>query len=155
MFFLLCILFFSVFVFFYFFFFFLMIRRPPRSTRTDTLFPYTTLFRSSEGGLAPERCRPRRALGRRAVGRTGVSGRSRRRRRQRIRRVQCAMKGVEAASFDGVLLHERPGAILAQCIALRYIVPRSKFWCKGCSEQVCLGRVAQRDRKSTRLNSSH
>src|SRR3546814_19603601 len=34
------------------FFFFLMIRRPPRPTRTDTLFPYTTLFRShmSSGG---------------------------------------------------------------------------------------------------------
>src|SRR3546814_13693302 len=32
---------------FIFFIFFLMIRRPPRSTRTDTLFPYTTLFRSS------------------------------------------------------------------------------------------------------------
>src|SRR3546814_10779289 len=31
-------------------FFFLMIRRPPRSTRTDTLFPYTTLFRSSYCG---------------------------------------------------------------------------------------------------------
>src|SRR3546814_8553016 len=30
------------------FFFFLRIRRPPRSTRTDTLFPYTTLFRSPE-----------------------------------------------------------------------------------------------------------
>src|SRR3546814_1592374 len=30
-----------------YFFFFLMIRRPPRSTRTDTLFPYTTLFRSA------------------------------------------------------------------------------------------------------------
>src|SRR3546814_10990604 len=29
--------------------FFLMIRRPPRSTRTDTLFPYTTLFRSPAG----------------------------------------------------------------------------------------------------------
>src|SRR3546814_13132641 len=29
-------------------FFFFMIRRPPRSTRTDTLFPYTTLFRSVE-----------------------------------------------------------------------------------------------------------
>src|SRR3546814_13045418 len=28
---------------------FLMIRRPPRSTRTDTLFPYTTLFRALEG----------------------------------------------------------------------------------------------------------
>src|SRR3546814_15849358 len=36
-----------------------MIRRPPRSTRTDTLFPYTTLFRSrlrSHG--APAACRP-------------------------------------------------------------------------------------------------
>src|SRR3546814_16761420 len=28
-----------------------MIRRPPRSTRTDTLFPYTTLFRSAAGGV--------------------------------------------------------------------------------------------------------
>src|SRR3546814_6690689 len=35
---------------YYLFIFFLMIRRPPRSTRTDTLFPYTTLFRS-------QRCR--------------------------------------------------------------------------------------------------
>src|SRR3546814_7387731 len=34
-------------LFFFIFLFFLMIRRPPRSTRTDTLFPYTTLFRSS------------------------------------------------------------------------------------------------------------
>src|SRR3546814_15782991 len=38
-------------------FFFLMIRRPPRSTRTDTLLPYTTLFRS-----------PRRLAGRRQRG---------------------------------------------------------------------------------------
>src|SRR3546814_12365565 len=35
---------------FVFFIFFLMIRRPPRSTRTDTLFPYTTLFRSPRAG---------------------------------------------------------------------------------------------------------
>src|SRR3546814_1670930 len=33
-------------------FFFLMIRRPPRSTRTGTLFPYTTLFRSAESSAA-------------------------------------------------------------------------------------------------------
>src|SRR3546814_2294049 len=33
-------------------FFFLMIRRPPRSTRTDTRFPYTTLVRSDEGDRA-------------------------------------------------------------------------------------------------------
>src|SRR3546814_4600511 len=32
--------------------FFLMIRRPPRSTRTDTLLPYTTLFRSLRAGPA-------------------------------------------------------------------------------------------------------
>src|SRR3546814_7315840 len=32
-------------------FFFLILRRPPRSTRTDTLFPYTTLFRSSVSGV--------------------------------------------------------------------------------------------------------
>src|SRR3546814_7829582 len=32
-------------------FFCLMVRRPPRSTRTDTLFPYTTLFRSIEQSL--------------------------------------------------------------------------------------------------------
>src|SRR3546814_4408976 len=32
-------------------FFFLMRRRPPRSTRTDTLFPYSTLFRSVGGSL--------------------------------------------------------------------------------------------------------
>src|SRR3546814_11569465 len=33
-------------MFVFFLFFFLMIRRPPSTTRTDTLFPYTTLFRS-------------------------------------------------------------------------------------------------------------
>src|SRR3546814_6796564 len=41
------------------FFFFLMIRRPPRSTRTDTLFPYTTLFRSmgpAVGRVGPGPC---------------------------------------------------------------------------------------------------
>src|SRR3546814_12697639 len=44
-----------------YYFFFLMIRRPPRSTRTDTLFPYTTLFRSQhqkEICLARDRAQP-------------------------------------------------------------------------------------------------
>src|SRR3546814_2208105 len=41
--------------------FFEMIRRPPRSTRTDTLFPYTTLFRSGSGGA--RRFRPGRGEG--------------------------------------------------------------------------------------------
>src|SRR3546814_6795531 len=38
-----------------------MIRRPPRSTRTDTLFPYTTLFRSARSRPAPARHRSARA----------------------------------------------------------------------------------------------
>src|SRR3546814_11473804 len=41
------------------YFFFLMIRRPPRSTRTHTLFPYTTLFRSAavlQAGVGERRC---------------------------------------------------------------------------------------------------
>src|SRR3546814_13674700 len=42
------------------FFFFLMIRRPPRSTRTDTLFPYTTLFRSRRAALRCDRAIARR-----------------------------------------------------------------------------------------------
>src|SRR3546814_15008962 len=33
-----------------------MIRRPPRSTRTDTLFPYTTLFRSGRTLIGKRRC---------------------------------------------------------------------------------------------------
>src|SRR3546814_5931372 len=50
-------------------FFFLLIRRPPRSTRTDTLFPYTTLFRSNGKirkplACANGGCRRRRALSR-------------------------------------------------------------------------------------------
>src|SRR3546814_10532459 len=50
-----------------------MIRRPPRSTRTDTLFPYTTLFRSVEGWH--QRIQPATAddvmnRGEEAVGRT-------------------------------------------------------------------------------------
>src|SRR3546814_12462254 len=47
-----------------------MIRRPPRSTRTDTLFPYTTLFRSAPG-LHP--CRQKRQLVRRAGAEQGMT----------------------------------------------------------------------------------
>src|SRR3546814_8629230 len=46
-------------IFFSSFFFFLMIRRPPRSTRTDTLFPYTTLFRSRLVDVVRQGLQPR------------------------------------------------------------------------------------------------
>src|SRR3546814_20459307 len=47
----------SVSVIYLFYCFFLMIRRPPRSTRTYTLFPYTTLFRSRCSEWSPRACR--------------------------------------------------------------------------------------------------
>src|SRR3546814_1011872 len=51
-----------------FFFLLLMRRRPPRSTRTDTLFPYTTLFRSGVLGLELHRvAAPAQALHRHLV----------------------------------------------------------------------------------------
>src|SRR3546814_2439490 len=61
--------------------FFLMIRRPPRSTRTDTLFPYTTLFRSAAPVAAlhpaPRRVHPRHQAHRvRANRQNRFSGRS-------------------------------------------------------------------------------
>src|SRR3546814_11708328 len=47
-----------------FVYFFLMIRRPPRSTRTDTRVPYTTLFRSPLNAVsrAPRHCLQNEAL---------------------------------------------------------------------------------------------
>src|SRR3546814_16262677 len=74
-----------------------MIRRPPRSTRTDTLFPYTTLFRSRPRDLRPSALRadgPRHDLRRggggallfrhltRALSRSGERGDRERRRRR-------------------------------------------------------------------------
>src|SRR3546814_19887016 len=56
--------------------FFLMIRRPPRSTRTDTLFPYTTLFRSAGVRGASDRRRPGGGRWRR-VRQPGVAARGR------------------------------------------------------------------------------
>src|SRR3546814_18300954 len=57
-------------------FFFLMIRRPPRSTRTDTLFPYTTLFRSdlADEPLFARRQGCERVSQRKAIGKELVGG---------------------------------------------------------------------------------
>src|SRR3546814_13706261 len=57
-----------------FFFYFVIIPRPPRSTRTDTLFPYTPLFRSGgRASISEARLRPSRE---RAVGRESFSRKS-------------------------------------------------------------------------------
>src|SRR3546814_2721003 len=48
-----------------------MIRRPPRSTRTDTLFPYTTLFRSGDHGVAQDMAEDHGAIAQ-ASGHAGI-----------------------------------------------------------------------------------
>src|SRR3546814_5446398 len=65
-------------IFYLLYFFFLMIRRPPRSTRTDTLFPYTTLFRSRKSATSsttssPSRTSPCRSPSRRTCSRTSAT----------------------------------------------------------------------------------
>src|SRR3546814_5177063 len=113
-------------------FFFLMIRRPPRSTRTDTLFPYTTLFRSGVSGRAAQmmsewRLQPQHFLHEirdefwlRAQG-----------------LLQCRVVGQDADR----------------------IAKQARRRLTACREQAMENRpafgFAQRDRKSTRLNSSH
>src|SRR3546814_2901795 len=75
-----------------YFFFFLMIRRPPRSTRTDTLFPYTTLFRSAEG-LAERRVVLERSEG----------GIERARQLRKVERVGVAFDGVRSEEHTSEL----------------------------------------------------
>src|SRR3546814_19966959 len=91
-------------------FFFLMIRLPPRSTRTDTLFPYTTLFRSPEEPLSLPKWR--------------------------LEGFDAAVLRDEASTSSASPQHER---FLRELIRQRTIA----------SIAPC------RDRKSTRLNSSH
>src|SRR3546814_2322676 len=82
-----------------FYFFFLMIRRPPRSTRTDTLFPYTTLFRSPDRGADL-----RRQGGGDVRGRGGAdrhAGGALRGARAHLRRLLHRLAGHERAALRG------------------------------------------------------
>src|SRR3546814_14566532 len=83
-----------------------MIRRPPRSTRTDTLFPYTTLFRSESG-----RCRRPQVARARARTREGTA-------LQSPPVSLCVLCGYEFTTEDtenaeGIFLRGPPGAVLA------------------------------------------
>src|SRR3546814_12770813 len=109
-----------------------MIRRPPRSTRTDTLFPYTTLFRSF---ACAERLEP-------AAGPDGQLG-------KQFRRRQADVGG---AGGQLAFSSQNIGA------AAQYVGP-FPHWQRRQSQRR-RGGIEQlefpfRDRKSTRLNSSH
>src|SRR3546814_7094926 len=125
-----------------------MIRRPPRSTRTDTLFPYTTLCRSFLGELEPVPLRCRRQLLRIEADPAPS-----------VCEVDLAtgmdLEDIVSPGLDADILRPAPthleglaGAIgrrIAQFLARRI---HSIIDCE-------LERLALEDRKSTRLNSSH
>src|SRR3546814_15139974 len=101
-----------------------MVRRPPRSTRTDTLFPYTTLFRS----LLVE------------IQRASDDGGAR----------PCALTHQTVDVSDKVIRQAHGD--------LRRHTEMVPLWDSSCVGRYALNTTevdTQRDRKSTRLNSSH
>src|SRR3546814_3504655 len=114
-----------------------MIRRPPRSTRTDTLFPYTTLFRSpvrlEQVGKAVQYVAP--CLGR------GAAPVVLRRRGLGDRFLDLARAGERYVRLN-LLLHRMQVRVRPAAAARPLFVPQVQVDCRG-------------DRKSTRLNSRH
>src|SRR3546814_4005231 len=118
-----------------------MIRLPPRSTRTDTLFPYTTLFRSrltmGGGGLQDE-TRRGRAVRRRSRAPTAKAG------------VPCSVRSDGFFQIDVAQIGLKRAEPLRETV-LRVLVGQFR------RDDDLLARIPvhRGDRKSTRLNSSH
>src|SRR3546814_15000229 len=114
-----------------------MIRRPPRSTRTDTLFPYTTLFRSRQIGGSSEQPIIIDAIG-------------------------CGDPG-HGIALPHIILDRRVEKGVGNWAARRYGIEEEVERVSACTkldldvgiERIVVDRLDQRDRKSTRLNSSH
>src|SRR3546814_5783517 len=110
-----------------------MIRRPPRSTRTDTLFPYTTLFRSSFALLSTD---PNDLLDRHGCAAMPV-----------ILQPEDRECWLTAEWRDAArLVTPFPGHLMT----IGPTPPQSSYFTIGFDLAVTIG-----DRKSTRLNSSH
>src|SRR3546814_15004400 len=126
----------------YLYFFFLMIRRPPRSTRTDTLFPYTTLFRSLVLALTREAPKRRGDHGRRvdAAMMADVSA-----------RLTAAPKHVFICGSNAFVNAAADGAIAAGVPAS--LIRTERYGGGSGAEEG--SRWPIRDRESTRLNPSH
>src|SRR3546814_12695080 len=118
-----------------------MIRRPPRSTRTDTLFPYTTLFRS----LATHDDTRRELAAMSGSGLLTASNELFR----RFGLVIIARIVREDMEFHGVPL--KAGELV--CIPTQVHGLDARI--NACPMDVDFSRRSGRDRKSTRLNSSH
>src|SRR3546814_9118503 len=118
-----------------------MIRRPPRSTRTDTLFPYTTLFRS-RGGLGPAHRRTR----------PGLTPAQHRRRRMAIPHLPRTRP---MATLTDDLASQLQGAPVQQVAQQLGIDSSQASSAIGAALPLLMGALGRKDRKSTRLNSSH
>src|SRR3546814_8016000 len=127
-----------------------MIRRPPRSTRTDTLFPYTTLFRSRQIPAAADVGeQPDPGLGHREAGVLGRDAIFR-----RLRNADPTAHGDavhEGGDGLGVSEEQMVEAIFGVAELARFrAVFRAAF-----RKHADVAASAEADRKSTRLNSSH
>src|SRR3546814_13150167 len=151
-----------------FVFFFLMIRRPPRSTRTDTLFPYTTLFRSVSEYTSTRLWQPLGAESDATWSLDSVGG---------FEKLESGVNArpVDYARFGLMMLHNgrwngrqivSPGWVEEATAMTRTTDPADFYqylwWVgppgrTGRSPYFAQGKYGQMvgDRKSTRLNSSH
>src|SRR3546814_10179284 len=152
-----------------------MIRRPPRFTRTDTLFPYTTLFRSPAGSTAraATRARPRsRAPPVPPATRAGTAGRRAGRQapatrsRARWDSMETITVGLCRVPADKTKGYALSCAGYSAALRLRSVVSRhsrnalhsviQRHHVSGLGEeQPALDAGAGQDRKSTSLHSSH
>src|SRR3546814_8498282 len=144
-----------------------MIRRPPRSTRTDTLFPYTTLFRSAGAPGRRECGWPGGGrIGPLADGGSAEDDDSRPRQFHRLTatkfsvRMMCrptpAVCGPGSALIATILAQQVFKLLLRGAIHRRYSSKRPRSAQKAKIEIAKANhRDAWGDRKSTRLNSSH
>src|SRR3546814_4029906 len=129
-----------------------MIRRPPRSTRTDTLCPYTTLFRSTVGSVSPHTNRQALQTPNRAVGlppRHCVT---------RLERAETFQQGRESQPTleNGQAIAEAVMDALAEGDAVSGPPPDVEPIGIGKARRVAIGGDEQaEDRKSPRLTSSH
>src|SRR3546814_16452633 len=97
-----------------------MIRRPPRSTRTDTLFPYTTLFRSLEGMVLHV---------------LGVDGQ--RRLRGFLGHVRLLLSRARLAIPDRPAKQPRQRPVARRQAGLSRRAPRHRFWGRSAERRPC------------------
>src|SRR3546814_8149671 len=122
-----------------------MIRRPPRSTRTDTLFPYTTLFRSTACRLARAFCSERMRFAQSGAELVAV--------------LTDAPSLIAAVGAPPVAVQALLRPVLALCLSEPAARPAAER--APCVAAPPVARAtppmpaAAPDRKSTRLNSSH